>query len=302
MSVTSTRRHVLGGAQVRRPGAAPVAYRDRVDAVQRLGEAATAGDLRDEDGDPVRLDLHPPPGLDTVDGLRDRYGTLGAAVPAELVRLLGLTSGTEALLDLDLTGERHSIEVAELLPAGHPVAADGFGNFWLLDLTPDTVETAPVFFACHDAPVLLFQAASLGDFLDQALGALEPGRDTTIDDVHEDRLFQVGRRAPQSMPWRAAMTSDDHALRDFAASLDESWTVVDLRRREVGMGVAWGAHGPRTRLARHGWERIFGYAPPSRDRRSIWSRMAFADPTMGIRPVRSRSRGRRTARPAPPPP
>ena len=274
-----------------------------VDPVQRLRDAAARGSLRDEDGEPVRLELPPPAGAGTVDGLRSRYAALGATLPAELVRLLGLTSGAEALLDLDLTGERHSIELAELLPAGHPVAADGFGNFWLLDLTPDTEETAPVFFACHDAPVLLYQAASLGDFLDQALRALEPGRDTTIGDVHEDRLFQVGRRAPQSMPWHEAATSDDHALREFAASLDETWTVVDLRRREVGMGVAWGAHGPRTRLARHGWERIFGYAPPTRtQRRSIWSRMSFADPTMGIRPVRSRSRARRSGRPAPPPP
>jgi hypothetical protein len=286
-----------------RSRASGVAYRDGVDPVQRLRDAATGGPLRDEDGHPVRLDLRPPPDPGEVSGLRSRYAALGAALPDELVRLLELTSGADELLDLDLTGDRHSIELAELLPAGHPVAADGFGNFWLLDLTPDTVETAPVFFACHDAPVLLYQAASLGDFLDQALGALEPGRDTTIDDVHEDRLFQVGRRAPQSMPWRAAMTSDDHALRDFAASLDETWTVVDLRRREIGMGVAWGAHGPRTRLARHGWERIFGYAPPTKaNRRSIWSRMSFADPTMGIRPVRSRSRARRTGRPAPPPP
>ena len=242
-----------------------------MDPVQRLRDAATGGTLQDEDGDPVRLDLRPPADPGTLSGLRSHYAALGAALPGELVRLLELTSGTEALLDLDLT--------------------------------PDTVETAPVFFACHDAPVLLYQAASLGDFLDHALGALEPARDTTIDDVHEDRLFQVGRRAPHSMPWDAAMTSDDHALREFAASLDQTWTVVDLRRREVGMGVAWGAHGPRTRLARHGWERIFGYAPPARTRRrSIWSRMAFADPTMGIRPVRSRSRARRSGRPAPPPP
>jgi hypothetical protein len=279
-----------------------VAYRDRVDPVQRLRDAATGGTLRDDDGAPVHLELRPPPDPATARGLRSRYAALGAAVPDELVRLLGLTSGTGQLLDLDLTGERHSIEVSELLPAGHPVAADGFGNFWLLDLTPDTVETAPVFFACHDAPVLIYQAASLAEFVDLALRALEPVRDTTIDDVHEDRLFQVGRRAPHSMSWQSAMSSDDHALREFAASLDEAWTVVDLRRREVGMGVPWGAHGPRTRLARHGWERIFGYAPPARDRRSIWSRMSFADPTMGIRPVRSRSRARRTGRPAPPPP
>jgi hypothetical protein len=278
---------------------------DRVDAVERLDEAAKGGGLRDEDGAAVVLDLRPPADAATLAALRDRYTGLGAVVPAELSRLLALTSGTEALLDLDLSGERHSIEVAELLPAGHPVAADGYGNFWLLDLTPDTVETAPVFFAGHDPPVLLVQAETLAGFVDQALGALEPdrpaGRDTTVDAVRADRLFQVGRRAPGSVPWRAASTSGDHALREFAASLDESWTVVDLRRREVGMGVPWGAHGPGTRLARYGWERIFGYAPPA-GRRSIWSRMAFADPTMGMRPVRSRSRARRSGRPAPPPP
>ena len=283
-----------------------VAYRDRVDAVERLRTAATDPGLRDEDGAPVTLDLRPPADEATVAALHDRYAALGAVVPAELSRLLALTSGTAALLDLDLTGERHSIEIAELLPAGHPVAADGFGNFWLLDLTPDTVETAPVFFACHDAPVLLVQAETLAGFVDQAVGALEPdretGRDTTVDDVHEDRLFQVGRRAPGAMPWQAAMASGDHALREFAASLDDSWTIVDLRRREVGMGVAWGAHGPRTRLARYGWERIFAYGPPTGGRRSIWARMAFADPTMGQRPVRSRSRARRSGRPAPPPP
>jgi len=273
-----------------------------VDAAQRLGGAVDGGALVDEDGDPVRLELRPPVDEATVTRLRQSYQALGAALPAELTRLMAVTAGAEELLDLDLTGDRHSIEIAELLPAGHPVAADGFGNFWLLDLTPDTVETAPVFFACHDAPVLLFQAASLADFVDQAVGALEPHRDPTIDDVHEDRRFQVGRRAPGAMTWQAAMTSPDHALREFASSLDEAWTVVDLRRREIGMGVPWGAHGPRTRLARHGWERIFGYAPPTKDRRSIWSRMSFADPTMGIRPVRSRSRGRRTGRPAPPPP
>jgi cell wall assembly regulator SMI1 len=281
---------------------AGVAYRDRVDAVHRLRGAASAEGLVDEDGEPVALDLRP--GLDpaAIQRLQAAYDPLGVPLPRELTRLLAVTTGTDALLDLDLTGERHSVEASELLPAGLPVAADGFGNFWLLDLTPDTVETAPVFFACHDAPVLIYQAASLAEFVDLALRALEPVRDTTIDDVHEDRLFQVGRRAPHSMSWQSAMSSDDHALRDFAASLDEAWTVVDLRRREVGMGVPWGAHGPRTRLARHGWERIFGFAPPARDRRSIWSRMSFADPTMGIRPVRSRSRARRTGRPAPPPP
>ena len=268
--------------------------------MQRLVTAA-AGGLVDRNGHRVELTLGPPADTATMTAVTERCAALGAALPAELSRLLAATTGMDGLLDLDLTGERHSVEMAELLPAGHPVAADGFGNFWLLDLTPDTVETAPVFFVCHDAPVLLYQAETLADFVDEAVKSLEPGRTSTIDDVHEDRLHQVSRRAPGAMSWSEAMESGDKTLRAFAETLDLSWTLVDLRRREVGMGVAWGAHGPRTRLARHGWDRVFAYAPPVKQRR-LWHRMAFADPTMGIRPARSRSRARRTAPPAPPPP
>ena len=28
------------------------------------------------------------------------------------------------------------------------------------------------------------------------------------------------------------------------------------------MGFSWGRHGPRTELRRHGYERLFAYAPP----------------------------------------
>jgi hypothetical protein len=271
-----------------------------VDAVQRLQDAVDRGGLVDEDGHPVALELRP--GLDpaAIEGLRAAYEARGVPLPHELARLLAATSGADTLLDLDLTGERHSIEIAELLPAGHPVAADGYGNFWLLDLTPDTVDTAPVFFACHDAPVLLHQADSLAEFVDEAVKMLEPPHASRVDDVHEDRLHEVWRTRPGELTWQQAMSSGDGALRDFAEGLDPAWTLVDLRRREVGMGVAWGAHGPRTRLARHGWERIFGYAPPAA-KRHWWQRAAFADPTMGQHRVRSRSRGRRTSPDGAPP-
>jgi hypothetical protein len=90
--------------------------------------------------------------------------------------------------------------------------------------------------------------------------------------VHEDRLYDVWRTRPGAMPQVAALSSPDLALREFAESLDPAWTIVDLRHRQPGMGVAWGCHGPRTRLARHGWERIFGYAPFEQPRRT-WRRL-----------------------------
>jgi hypothetical protein len=110
----------------------------------------------DEDGHDVVVELRPPVPEAEVATLRAGYPV---PLPAELVQLLAVTRGAEALLDLDLTGRDHSVELAELMPAGLPIAADGFGNFWVLDLTPDTAEVAPVFFHCHDAPVLLYPGA-----------------------------------------------------------------------------------------------------------------------------------------------
>ena len=210
------------------------------------------------------------PGLDDA-GLAALQARFPVPLPAELVRLAGVTRGVDGLLDLDLTGERHDVEVAELLPAGLPVAADGFGNFWVLDLTPDTVDVAPVFFVCHDPPVMLYQAPDLATFLDDALARLEPPHRSLVDDVREDALHNVWGSSPGTISWEDAVASTDVALREFAATLNDDWTIVDLRQRDVGAGVAWGRHGPRTRLARHGWERIFGCAPFARPRRT-WRR------------------------------
>jgi hypothetical protein len=239
-----------------------------MDAVQRL-QAAVGSRLVDEDGDEVVVDLRPPVPDAEVAALQAGYPV---PLPAELLQLLAVTRGTDALLDLDLTGRAHSVDTAELMPAGLPIAADGSGNFWLLDLTPDTTEVAPVFFHCHDAPVLLYHAPDLATFLDEVVKKYVPPHASLVDDVREDRLYDVWRTRPGAMPQVAALSSPDLALREFAESLDPAWTIVDLRHRQPGMGVAWGCHGPRTRLARHGWERIFGYAPFEQPRRT-WRRL-----------------------------
>jgi hypothetical protein len=136
-----------------------------------------------------------------------------------------------------------------------------------LDLTPDTTESAPVFFLSHDPPVLLFQSPDLttfvGDVLEDAGGV--------ADRAHELALQVYGGR-PGALSHEAAVARGDVALRELAERLGDQWTLVDLRQRTVGDGVVWGRYGPRTRLARHGWERIFGYAPYVKPRRS-WRRL-----------------------------
>lgn len=242
-----------------------------MDLVERLRVAA-AGAPSDRRGRPVRLTVLPACSAAEIAALQAQYDV---PLPAELTSLLAATRGVAGLPDLDLVLDGSlagGVELAELMPAPLPVAADRAGNFWVLDLTPDTTEAAPVFFACHDPAVLLYQAPDLATFLDEVLQRLSPPHRSVLDDVRDDRLFDVWGSRPGALGQPAALRAPDLALREFATTLDPAWTVVDLRQRQVGMGVAWGRHGPRTRLARHGWERIFGYAPHAEPKRT-WRRV-----------------------------
>jgi hypothetical protein len=223
-------------------------------------ERARSARLVDEDGHEVALVVDPPLSASEIEALeRD----LGVALPAELRALLAFCGGLGGVLDLvRFGGGGLDVATDELFPAGLPLAADGFGNFWVADVSPAQRDVAPVYFLCHDAPVLLYQGPSVGHFLHELFGMYEPPHASLLDDVHEDRLFAVWRENPGAVEQAAAATSDDEVLAAFAATLDERFLVVDLRGAPVGMGFSWGRFGPRTELRRHGWERVFAYRRP----------------------------------------
>jgi cell wall assembly regulator SMI1 len=230
---------------------------DPVEEIRR----AQALELVDEDGNEVELELHR--GL-TAAEIDELQAEVGAPLPRELRALLEHTSGIDGVLEtIDFTGRSFSLGAEEIFPAALPIAHDGFGNHWVLDLMPEETATAAVFFACHDAPVVLYQSPDLGHFLHETFRMLVPPHASLVDDVHEDRLFKVWRENPGTLD-RAAALAGDEQLREFAASLDDTFTFVDLREPEIGMGFSWGRHGPRTEIRRHGYERLFAYAPPEK--------------------------------------
>jgi cell wall assembly regulator SMI1 len=226
-------------------------------------QAAQRAKMVDEDDEPVVLELTPPATSEQMDSIQQQ---VGQPLPEELRTLLAFCSGIDggSLDGIDFTGARMSFGQEEIFPSGLPIAADGFGNFWVLDLTPQTTKVAPVFFACHDAPVILYQSADLASFLAEVFRMSTPPHKSLVDDVHEDRLFDVWRKNPGVMDQPAAAVSSDAEVRSFAAGLPEHFQIVDLRRVSPGMGFSWGRYGPRTELRRHGYERIFGYAKPPR--------------------------------------
>jgi hypothetical protein len=227
------------------------------DAIEVIRQLRTA-ELVDADGERIVLDFAPGLTPDEIEGFR---GELGGLLPVELALVLAQTREIDGIEPIDFTGRKMDVEVSEVSPAGLPIAADGYGNFWLIDLTFDDVETAPVLYLCHDPPVVVFQSPSLGDFLQELVRMYEPPHESLVSAVHDDHAFRIWRTNPGVIDHAAALAGDAE-LRAFAAGLEETFEFVDLRGADVGDGFTWGRHGPRTEIRRDGYARLFAIARP----------------------------------------
>jgi len=212
--------------------------------------------LVDEDGEAITLRPSAALSEPELAAFRD---TLPMALPSPIERLLRFCSGidgTSAAETIDFTGRTIGFEFVEAFPHGLPIAADGWGNFWVVDLSPSSTDWGPIYFACHDAPIVLLQSGNLAEFLVEVFRMDTPPHTSLIDDVHEDRLFRVWIDQPGILPQAVAAVSPDPMLRAFAAPLSASHVVVDLRGAAPGQGFAWGRYRLGS-LKRHRVEPIF---------------------------------------------
>jgi SMI1 / KNR4 family (SUKH-1) len=203
------------------------------------------------------------PGL-SEEKLRQIEAALGATLPDDFRELAMQCGGIEGFeFKIDFTGS-HGFGMEEIFPKCHAIAADGCGNFWIIDATSRQESTAQVFYACHDAPVILYQCGSMSEFLAELIKLHTPPHQSLLNDVPTDQLYKVWRTNPGTIEHATALNSSDATIRSFAATLDERFLIVDLRFPQPGMGFSWGRFGPRTELRRCGEEHIFAYAQPSK--------------------------------------
>jgi hypothetical protein len=234
-------------------------------------QSALKQNLTDDDDKPVHLRLLP--GL-----TKDEVSAFARPLPSPLsddVRdLLEFCSGIEGALEqIDFTGGdfKSGFGPDFLLPHAHPIAHDGFGNFWAVDLQPGSANWGPIYFCCHDAPVMLVQAATVQQFVGEVLKMYIAPHKSLIDDVHEDRLVDVWRKNPGVIAHANALVSPDPDIRTFAAILDSGFELIDLRDAPVGIGLSWGRYGPNTEVKRFDSKPIFAYRRPQKT--SLLSRL-----------------------------
>lgn len=225
--------------------------------------------LVDEDGNDYTLELLPPA---TEEEIAELEAALSLPLPDELREALAVTAGlasgpVESLGFLDVEG----FGMEDVFPEAFPLAHDGFGNYWVLDLLPDGDECGPVFYACHDPPVIAFQSESASAFVRDVIAMGQPGARSPVDIVHEDVTFEIWGSAAGLMSQEEASDSADGVLVEFAASFPPEAVFADLRVLSVGAGFPWGRFGPRTEWTRAGTHRLWAAVPPQR--RGLLSRL-----------------------------
>lgn len=212
--------------------------------------------LTDEDNNRIIIELLPALSPEQINALEKG---VNQPLPEELRTLLAYCSGINGLLSgINFTGAGMSLEVTETFPNGLPFAGDGYGNFWVLDITPSTTKTAPIFFVCHDAPVILYQSPNIASFLGDLFRSCIPPHDTTFHEIHSDRIFKVYKCAPGVIKQPVAAISPDPVISAFALELPDDFLIVDLRQVAPGMGVLWEVDGKHA-TRRYNHERIFAY-------------------------------------------
>ncbi|MGV3614435.1 MAG: SMI1/KNR4 family protein [Fimbriimonas sp.] len=214
--------------------------------------------LVDKEGDPVQIDLLAPMTPEEI----DRFAkTLPCSLPAEIRELLAFSQGFEGGVERVQFAGGLDFAHDDLFPHEIALASDGRGNFWVVDVCADSKSWGPIYFVSHDPPILLYQSADLGEFLQELLRMLIPPCESLIDDVHADRIRNVWHTNPDTIEQPDAAISRDPALSAFAKTLESDWLIVDLRKAKPGDGFAWGRFGPKTRLRRAGNLPIFAYRP-----------------------------------------
>lgn len=225
------------------------------------GSAGTR--MVDEDGNEDVLRLLPPA---TADEIRALEASLPCPLPSHIRALLAVTRGFEngPLESIDFGGLPGGFGMEELFPHALALAHDGFGNYWVADLQAESVDWAPIWFACHDPPVIAYQCDSLERFVREILRLANPPFESELDTVHEDVVSEIWRHNPGVVSVPSARASDDETVRVFAESLDDHLEIIDLRNAGIGDGFSWGRYGPRTRVFRAGATALFACEPKSR--------------------------------------
>jgi hypothetical protein len=196
---------------------------------------------------------------------------LPCPIPKDSRELLMFASGFEGtwLGSISFAPAHESPGFERIFPYAVELANDGAGNYWVVDLTKDSKFWGPIFYACHDAPVIVYQTDNLLQFVQEAIRGSKKPWMSEIHDIQGRLSDQIWADNPGVLSYSHCVVSSDPEVKSFAESLDETWLFIDLRNPVLGDGFSWGRYGPKTAVKRFGEKRLFAYQKKSAGRRFL---------------------------------
>lgn len=210
-----------------------------------------------EDGDEYKVELKPGLTDQQIDDLAKGLPT--EQIPNDIRELLKFSSGFEfyGLEEVTFDGVGQ-FGFEEFFPTSVQLAGDGFGNFWILDISKDG-QWGNVFYVCHDPAVIVKHSDNLTEFIKHVDEFGKKGKQSNLDIIHESTVMDIWTKDNGFIDKATALTGTDEKLKSFASNLPDNFVIADLRGKPIKSGFAWGKFGPNTDKAkRHDSELIWG--------------------------------------------
>lgn len=217
----------------------------------------------DEDDREFGIELLEPLSKEQINAFAQQCPT--QSIPADIRELLGYASGfLFPPLDQIAFDCVNQFGMDQIFPCSIQLAGDGFGNFWILDISPDG-NWGSVFYACHDPAVIVLHSTDLTQFVRHVD---EFGKDKTnahLNIIHEKTAFSIWQNDNGFIEYNAACSSSDNILKEFASSFPSNYVFADLRDKPLSSGFAWGKFlSSIEKTVRHSSELLWAFEKSSK--------------------------------------
>ncbi len=214
-------------------------------------ESISSNQYKDEDGETYKVELFEGMTENEIEEYRNILP--GKIIPSEIEELLRFSKGFEFYgleeVRFDSYGD---FGFEEMFPYSVPLAGDGFGNFWLLDINSKG-DWNSVYYVCHDPAVVVKHSENLKDFIEHVDEFGKKASESNLDIIHEKVVMDIWGEKNGIME----NNEKDYDFKNGQIALPDNYLVADLTDKPIKTGFSWGKSGPKTKIIRPSDEPIW---------------------------------------------
>lgn len=201
------------------------------------------------------------------------------SIPKELDEILKVTKGWDGFGPEMVYFD--SIDVfgfTDLFPNSISLGTDGFGNYWVLDISPEG-DLGKVFFVCHDPAVIVVNSQNLNEHLKHLLDFYKSPTESKLISIDNELTYNIWQNE-NNLISKTDFIKQNSELELFVNKFErEEWTIADLRESKNRDGFPWGKQGSNQILERHPTELIWVM---KNKKRGFFSKLFSRDNKNGI--------------------